>query len=86
MVRAYLDDSGKLDDPNTEVIVVAGCIAKVEDWEKFDPEWLRVLKDFGVREFHLKDLAHRKGDFKGWDESRRKAFSAGYHQSWSSMF
>ena len=56
MLRAYFDDSGKSDDPSETATVVAGAIAKLEDWATLEVAWRRILNDFSVREMHMRTL------------------------------
>jgi len=74
MLRAYLDDSGKAGDPYETSVVVAGAIADVNKWDSLDEEWKAVLRRYGVAELHMKDFSHCQGEFKGWDEYKRRTF------------
>lgn len=73
-LKAYLDDSGKLSDPNEKAAVVGGCIATVDEWSKLEPEWWQVIHEYEVTEFHAVDFAHFRGDFTGWTEDKRRTF------------
>ena len=74
VLKFYLDESGKLGDPQHTATAVAGAIGRLDQWDKFEPEWMRVLNEFYVGEFHMKYLAHKKMDFDGWDEGQRIRF------------
>jgi len=74
MLRAFLDDSGKAGDPSETAVVVAGAIADVDNWDLLDKEWKTVLRAFNVSELHMVHFSHYKGDFKGWDERKRRSF------------
>lgn len=74
VLKAYFDDSGKLGDPYETAAVVGGIIATVDEWDKLEPEWWAVLCAFKVKEFHSVDFAHRKEDFRGWQEEKRREF------------
>lgn len=71
----YLDDSGT---PNQgRLLVVAGWVAKVEQWKKFEESWRAILDDDGIDYFHMTEFTHSVKQFaKGWkaDESRRQGF------------
>jgi len=68
MLAAYVDESGDLDTP---VFVMAGYVSTEIKWKKFDREWKRVLRDFGVSYFHMKDLVRSKHEFTGWSQQRK---------------
>jgi hypothetical protein len=74
IITIYCDDSGT--DPQNRVAVVAGYISNVGQWEIFNKEWARCLKDFKVNQMHRADLESFKGEFlesKGWSPNRRRA-------------
>jgi hypothetical protein len=72
----YLDTSGSGLDPNVKAISVGGFIAHETQWAEFEKEWPATLARFGIKEFHMKDFAHSKGEFREWkdDKTRRDAF------------
>lgn len=72
MLKGYFDDSGKWLDPAETVVVVAGAIADLDQWEIFDQKWKLVLKEFQVSELHMKNFAHFRGEYKGWNEPKRQ--------------
>lgn len=72
MLKAFLDDTGKLD---TAVVGIAGFAAPVERWKEFEAPWRGVLSRFGLSWFHAVDCAHSNDEFEGWDEKRRRALS-----------
>jgi hypothetical protein len=76
MLKGYFDDSGKWLDPAEIVVVVAGAIAEVDQWEVLDAQWRLVLNQFQVSELHMKDFAHSRGEYDGWDEPKRRDFIA----------
>ena len=61
VIRAYLDDSGYPTDPNTRVMAIAGYAAKQAHWTYFEEAWAKVLGDFGVPYFHMKEWPNPKG-------------------------
>ena len=71
MLRGYMDESGGRD---TDIIVLAGYIAEVRTWTRFERDWKKVLLEFRVPHFHMKELEHGKGAFKGWGRTKRKDF------------
>jgi hypothetical protein len=70
----FFDGSGSPDD--TVAIVVAGFVAKAEQWIEFERNWSECLRKFGVSSLHMKDFAHSRGEFSTWkeDEERRRRF------------
>jgi hypothetical protein len=77
MFTAYFDASGS---PDSEVaVVVAGFVAKAEQWIEFERNWNECLSSFQVSGMHMKDFAHSRGEFREWkgDEKRRQQFLAG---------
>jgi hypothetical protein len=71
LATAYFDES-----LNGGMYVVAGFAATLERWQKFEADWVRLLKENGLTAFHAKDYAHSKGEFESWkgDEPRRQKF------------
>jgi hypothetical protein len=69
MLSAYFDESGT--HPNSPICVVAGLVAPPLQWERLTVEWQRVLDSEGLPDFHMKDFAHSRNAFEGWDKERR---------------
>ena len=74
MLRSYMDESGKYDDPNIVTVSVCGAVASLDQWTGFEKEWKRALDDYHVSWFHMREFAFFKGEFKGWTEPRRQEF------------
>jgi hypothetical protein len=74
VLRVYLDETGHAKDPNTSVVGMAGCIASIAAWERYEAEWAEALKDFCVTALHMNDFAHSRGEFTGWTEEKRQQF------------
>jgi hypothetical protein len=72
MVIGYFDDSGT--DANNSVVVVAGYVGSVSQWQKFNEEWGALLSEFGVAKMRRADLESFYGDFVGWTPDMRKTF------------
>jgi hypothetical protein len=51
---AYFDDSGHPDD--RDLVVVAGFIAKEEQWLILEREWKAIIGPLGIRVFHMVDF------------------------------
>jgi Protein of unknown function (DUF3800) len=73
IVQAYIDDSGERS--HAPVLVLAGFIAPFPQWEKFIPDWQRML-DMPCRIEYFKMSEARcapakpKGQFDGWSRER----------------
>ena len=75
-VRAYLDGSGKQEDPNSKILTLAGIAAQLPSWEALESEWARICWKHHVCGSHLKDAMHFHGDFEGWNTPRVERFFA----------
>ena len=74
MLKAYFDESGHSSAPGYRPFAVGGCVAPLERWEIFEEEWKRILARFDVKCFHATDLAAYQGEFRDWNDARRKEF------------
>jgi hypothetical protein len=73
LCAAYFDASGKQD--GYPVLTVAGAVAPVKKWIRFEKQWRNVLLAEGVTEFHATDFAASQGEYKNWrNKTRRAAF------------
>jgi hypothetical protein len=72
----YGDASWNQADVGPPVMVASGFLTSEKLWGDFEKKWTAMLKHFGVRYFRMAEFAHRKGQFKGWEdrESDRKEF------------
>jgi len=70
MLTGYLDESGT--HPGARVTTVGGFVSTAEAWDTFDREWAALLARAGASRLHMKALAHFKGEYEGWSESRRR--------------
>jgi hypothetical protein len=73
--KAYFDDSGDEKDPQETVSSLAGWVATAEQWQYFEKNWEKALKDHEVPYLHMKEFAPRIKDFKKYkdDEESRIA-------------
>lgn len=67
---ANFDESGSHTD--SPIFVIAGWVASDEQWGLLSDEWRQVLDNHGVTVFHMKDFAHRKGEYRGLSEDSRR--------------
>jgi len=75
---AYFDASGK-QTPKYKVLSIAGALAPVKKWIRFENQWSEVLKSERVSEFHATDFHASEGEYKDWkgDKERRSKFLSG---------
>lgn len=60
-------------DPQRNYLCLAGLLATEEAWKAFDPEWHSACLEEGLTSpFHMKDFAGFKGEFRGWNEGKRR--------------
>ncbi len=74
---AYMDESGTHDatgvEPSSDVAAICGYVATFKNWVKFQKQWGKVLRNYEITEMHMKHFAHRKGEFEGWTEEKRRS-------------
>jgi hypothetical protein len=77
---SYADESGHSADPTCGFVGIGGLVATAENWENvFKLAWLATLNEFTQgRPFHMREfvLVPGVGPYKGWNESKRRAFMA----------
>lgn len=69
LLKVYCDDSGT--DQKSRVVVVAGYLSTVAQWDIFSKEWSKALKEFGLTHLRRADLENFQGQFKKWTPTRR---------------
>ena len=75
ILTMYIDESYS-HPPQPLIYTIAGYISEDWRWRRFEVEWHKTLKTFGLNDtpFHMKDFAHSKGVYKGWPEKKRIKF------------
>jgi hypothetical protein len=74
VLRTYLDASSA-----DGIAVVGGYVSSIDQWDRLEPDWNRILEEEGVleikgfRHLHMKDLVAGQRGFEGWTEARRKS-------------
>jgi hypothetical protein len=68
---AYFDVSGK-HTTKYKLLTVAGAVAPVKKWVRFEHQWSEVLKGEGVTEFHMTDFASSEGEYKDWKDNKNR--------------
>lgn len=58
LLKAYLDDSGKSNDPQEAITCIAGAISPLKAWEDLEEEWKQILNRFAMPYLHMKEYAH----------------------------
>jgi hypothetical protein len=80
---AYMDETGHAADASQRFCGMAGFLAPSEKWEEFESKWKKVLREFHIPYFHMREFAHSKGafaDWKGKEHKRRKLFDSLLHK------
>jgi hypothetical protein len=73
-MTAYFDESGH--SASTRIVSMGGAIAGPKQWGQVRRKWQAALELFGVEIFHMTDFESRQGEFRGWDETRKRALVA----------
>lgn len=63
MYSAYFDESGHPDSPHGPYMVVAGCVATVDQWVHLEREWKCFLDPLGIEVFHATEFEQRRSPF-----------------------
>jgi len=82
-IESYIDESGIHE--GAVVCVVAGYYGTRSAWDKFEPEWRRVLRDHGIEQvgFHAKRFwkkvregkrIERVSPYRGWSDDKADKF------------
>lgn len=80
MLRAYFDLGATFDrqaSPEKPAIVgvisMGGYLARADEWIRFGRRWRKILREHGVKVFHMTDF-ERGGPPYEWDKSKREKF------------
>jgi hypothetical protein len=68
MLACYFDAST---GPGSDALSVAGYVAPVDQWGRFQREWKEWLDEFGVIHFHMTDWESKWGEFRGWTDDKK---------------
>lgn len=75
MLTAYFDESYShktRTNPNQPLIyTVAGWISSVEGWRQLRKEWMKVLRQAQITDFHMKEYESRLSIYEDWIENKR---------------
>jgi len=75
MARAYADETGDYQDPDSRFVGIVGIVASAQKWEAFDAERRHVCRDEAIElPFHSVDFANRRKQFgdKRWSEDHHR--------------
>jgi hypothetical protein len=74
MLAAYFDESGT--HPKSDLLVLAGMVSPVRQWELLGSAWQRLLFKNGIEDegYRAASCAAFQDQFKGWDAPKRLAF------------
>jgi hypothetical protein len=70
MFTAYFDRG---EDAKSTVLSVGGYVATTQQWEAFERDWKQFLADEKISMFHMTEYECRHGEFKDWNNDRRRA-------------
>ena len=59
VLRAYFDASGSQSDPSSRSVMVGGYVASVEQWRDVEADWVAMLGQYGIPDFHAKEIFRR---------------------------
>jgi hypothetical protein len=48
-------------------------VATTQAWTRLERQWRAILRDFDVSVLHMRNFAHFRGEFSGWDDVRRRS-------------
>jgi hypothetical protein len=63
ILRGYFDDAGKLSDPESPSLVIAGFVAPVSSWEALILRWEPIAAKHSLSYFSGKECEHGTGEF-----------------------
>src|SRR5258705_14004787 len=63
MYRGTFDDSDDQDDQQQSCASFGGYIGPVDAWDRFEIAWQRVLDEFGVPYFHMREFKNPRGHY-----------------------
>jgi hypothetical protein len=71
---AYIDDSGKVNDPGSKVMVLGGYVAEARKWSNFCDDWAEHLKRHKVAYVHMREALRGTGEFASWKRNATDTF------------
>lgn len=71
MMLAFADEGGH--SQSTDFVSMAFWVGRWDQWKEFNRRWQRALAANGAPYLHMREYAHSRGAFEGWNENRRVA-------------
>ena len=78
MIYGYFDDSGTHDA--SLVATMAGYVAHVGRWKKFERAAKKLFKSEGMNVFHATAFESSKGEFDGWEAAKQIRFACDWYE------
>lgn len=75
MFTAYFDESGNATDKNG-TFAVGGGLSTNQKWLRLETQWRQILKEHGIKVFHMQECAAGTGEYKGWSSDDRRTLVA----------
>jgi hypothetical protein len=72
VLKAYMDESGVHD--GSPICTVAAYMGRPQNWQEFAKKWKPAKRPINV--FHAADCANLRGEFEGWDKTKRDEYVA----------
>ena len=72
LLVSYLDESGT--NKQSPIITIAGYIALVSAWERFEASTRSIFDSYGVRYLHGVEFQNRKPPFNTWSRIKQRTF------------
>lgn len=71
VLKAYMDESGKDEDPGTPIVAVGGMVGSVAAWSAFEEGWSSCLAEWKIPYLHLKEIDNKgEGPFGRFHEDK----------------
>ena len=70
MLVAYFDASRT--ELGRPYVAVAGCLAHLDKWKLFQPEWQQILDEEGLSSWHMTDFEAYEKEYRGWTRERHE--------------
>jgi len=70
-VTAFVDETGHPRDPKAKVFGMAASFAPEKIWRALERQWIRLLEEANIKQFHASDCETRGGVFIDWPKEKR---------------
>jgi hypothetical protein len=72
IITAYMDESGT--HKAAPMLIVAGYVARLGQWIRFNKKWAKLLRDNGLTYHHTVEMMNRRGSYARWHERHGSRF------------